>query len=95
MLRSAGTGKTFTVGTDYLLPTKRPSAACDVAFTVPVGSALADGEKILVDGYVVARHGPKMQCSNCMSNPRFYELVEESAACATPVHAPSRRPVPS
>ena len=90
VLRSAATGKTFTVGTDYLLPTKRPSAARDVAFTVPVGSALADGEKILVDGYVVARHGPKMQCSNCMSNPRFYELVEESAAEIQRLVAPKK-----
>lgn len=79
-VRSASTGKAYAFGKDWTNPDwakKRRNEP--VMFPLPAGSAIAEGEKVLLDTYIPGRAGPKMQISTCMSDPRLYQLFRKSA----------------
>ncbi|MGN0832236.1 MAG: carbohydrate binding domain-containing protein [Kiritimatiellia bacterium] len=76
-LRSAATGRIYEEGRDWTLAkTKRGE---EVRMDLPVGSRIADGERLLFGGYMVSRAGTKLQISTCMSDPRLYAALEKSA----------------
>jgi len=75
-VRNATTGKAYAMGRDYLSPVCEDDR---IVIGVPAGSAIAEGEPVLVDAYVWARSGIKSQISTCMSDPQLYELFRKSA----------------
>ncbi len=79
-VKNAATGKAYEFGKDWLNPDRRkPRQGADITFPLPAGSAIKEGEKVLIDTYVPSHSGPKMQISTCMSDPRLYELFRQSA----------------
>ncbi len=77
-IRSAATGKAYEFGKDWLNPASKWSSK-GIEFPLPKGSAIKEGEKVLLDTYIPGRSGPKMQISSCMSDPKLYELFRKSA----------------
>lgn len=80
--RNAATGRAYEFGRDWKNPgfSQPVSGEGDVIeFPLPEGSAIKEGESVLLDTYVPSRAGPKMQVSTCMSDPRLYELFRKSA----------------
>ncbi len=78
-VRNAATGKVYERGKDWLNPPKRWRHQSEITFPLPKGSAIKEGEKVLLDTYIPGRSGPKMQISSCMSDPKLYELFRKSA----------------
>ena len=76
-LRSAATGRIYEEGRDWALA--KTKAGEEVRMDIPSGSRIALGERLLFDGYEVARAGSKNQISTCMSDPRLYAAFEKSA----------------
>jgi len=76
-LRNATTGRVYEQGRDFMR-IAQPSAA-SIAFARPKGSAIADGERLLLDAYVIAHAGPKDDTATCMSDPFFYDNLREAA----------------
>jgi len=76
-LRSAATGKIYAEGKDWTIGGKTPAG--DIMMDLPAGTAIAEGEQLLFDGYIPSRSGPKLQISSCMSDPRLYECFRKSA----------------
>jgi hypothetical protein len=77
---AADPDRVYERGKDWLDPDWRTRRRGEPAtFPIPDGSAIAEGERVLLDTYVVSRSAPKMQTSTCMSDPRLYELFERSA----------------
>lgn len=76
-LRNAETGRIYEEGRDWTLAKTKPGE--EVRMDIPAGSAIRPGERLLFDGYMVARAGPKLQVSTCMSDPRLYETLKKSA----------------
>ena len=77
-IRSAATGKAYELGKDWLNPANKWSSK-GIEFPLPKGSAIKEGERVLLDTYIPGRSGPKMQISSCMSDPKLYELFRKSA----------------
>lgn len=77
-VRSAATGKVYALGKDWLNPESKWRSR-EIEFPLPKGSAIKEGEKVLLNTYIPGRSGPKMQISTCMSDPKLYELFRKSA----------------
>jgi len=77
VLKSAASGREYRPGTDFTVR-KQPRSQ-EVVFLRPAGSAIPDGEELLLDAYVWGRSGPKMQLSTCLSDPKLYEEMRRSA----------------
>ena len=97
-VRDVVTGQAYREGVDYvaprpardglnILPTKGQE---NLSFSVPAGSALADGTRVLVDAYVPSRNGGKQQRSTCMSDPLVFAAMRESAAGIQEACAPRK-----
>lgn len=76
-LRNAETGRIYEEGRDWTL--SRTKAGEEIRMDIPAGSRIASGERLLFDGYAIARSGAKLQISTCMSDPRLYEALKKSA----------------
>ena len=80
-VRSAATGRVYVRGRDWLNPDfSKHVPGSEIDFPIPEGSAIREGEEVLIDTYVPSRSEPKMQRSTCMSDPHLYELFRKSAA---------------
>ena len=90
VVKSAKTGRVYAEGKDYVKPPFRMPKGGDIAFRIPAGSAIQEGEELTVDAYIPARNGPKSQISTCMSDPRLYEKLEKSAAGIMEACAPRK-----
>ena len=90
VVKSAGTGRVYEIGKDYAKPPLRMPGGGDISLVIPSGSAISDGEELLVDAYIPSRSGPKSQLSTCMSDPRLYERFEQSAAGIMEACAPRK-----
>lgn len=89
-VRNAVTGQVYARGKDYEMPPVRMPKGEEIEFKIPSGSAIKEGDDLLVDAYVPAQNGPKSQRSTCMSDPRLYELFEKSAAGIMEACAPRK-----
>ena len=90
-VRNAATGKAYEQGKDWLNPDfGKIASGEEITFPLPAGSAIRNGEKVLVDTYVPSRAGPKMQISTCMSDPHLYDLFRKSAAVLEELLHPDR-----
>ena len=90
VVKSAKTGRVYAEGKDYVKPPLKMPKGGDISFAIPSGSAIAEGEELIVDAYIPARNGPKSQISTCMSDPRLYERLEKSAAGIMEACAPRK-----
>ena len=76
-LRNAVTGKEYRIGVDFSVR-KQPRSE-EIKFDRLQGSAIKDGEKLLLDAYVWGRAGPKMQLSTCLSDPKLYDCFKRAS----------------
>ena len=78
----AETGVRYEAGKDYLVPKSNaalPTAKDrDVVLSIPAGSAIRPGAKLLVDAYESARFS-ESQVGACLSHPGLYGYFEKSA----------------
>ena len=86
-VRDAATGKAYVEGRDFakVPPLKKGQEALPrengaLVFSIPAGSRLKPGTKLLVSGYASHKMKSDSQVSVCMSEPELYELFEKSAA---------------
>lgn len=96
-VKGAANGTVYEEGRDYATvpPMGKAQQAMprengSIVLTLPKGSRIRPGEKLLVSGY--RRHVMKgnSQINSCMSAPRLYELVDESAKCLTEIVRPKK-----
>ena len=92
-LRNAATGEVYEPGRDYVVPKlKHPVSRQDlppVALALPPGSRVKEGDRLLFDCYAPAVvHG--RQVSTCLSEPKLYESLEDSARHTEEVLHPKR-----
>lgn len=90
VVRGAASGRVYSAGRDYELPRVRMPNGGDISFAIPKGSAIKEGESLLVDAYIPSRSGPNDQWSTCMSDPRLYELFGRSAEAMMSLFAPRK-----
>lgn len=86
-VRNAATGKAYVEGRDFaeVPPLKKgqeslPRENGALVFSIPAGSRIKPGTKLLVSGYASHRMKSDSQISVCMSEPELYALFEKSAA---------------
>ena len=86
-VRDAATGKTYEEGRDYaeVPPLKKgqeklPRENGSIVLSLPAGTRIKPGAKLLVSGYASHRMKSDSQVSTCMSEPELYRLFEQSAA---------------
>ena len=83
-VRDAVTGREYAEGRDYgkVEPVKSarlPSDRKSLELTIPEGSRIPDGGRLLVGGYAPVTVKNGIQCSTCMSEPSLYEHFRRSA----------------
>ena len=86
-VRNAATGVTYVEGRDYaeVPPLKKgqeklPRENGSIVFSLPRGSRIRPGTKLLVSAYSLHKMKSDSQVSTCMSEPELYRLFEKSAA---------------
>lgn len=96
-VKGAANGVVYEEGRDYAAvpPMGKAQRAMprengSIVLTLPKGSRIRPGERLLVSGY--RRHVMKgnSQINSCMSTPRLYELVDESAKCLAEIVRPKK-----
>ena len=82
VVKNADGTRIYTLGKDYESPKFRLQAwdqdAKSQELAIPSGSAIKDGDKVLVDFYYPPLVGAP-QIGTCMSEPKVYELFDQSA----------------
>jgi hypothetical protein len=86
-VKDAATGMTYKEGRDYseVPPLKKgqekmPRENGSIVLSLPAGTRIKPGAKLLVSGYASHRMKSDSQVSTCMSEPELYRLFEQSAA---------------
>jgi len=86
-VRNAVTGERYVEGRDYaeVPPLKKgqekmPRENGSLVLSLPAGSRIKPGARLLVSGYASHRMKSDSQVSTCMSEPELYRLFEQSAA---------------
>ena len=93
-VRDAATGVAYKEGRDFaeVPPLKKgqeklPRENGAIVFSIPAGSRMKPGTKLLVSGYASHRMKSDSQVSVCMSEPELYRLFAKSAAAIeTAIH---------
>ena len=82
-VRNAKTGQAYVVDRDFTVPrcfrarTDRGEPVKPTEFPIPAGSAIREGDEVLLDCYVLAVVDGA-QVSTCLSEPSLYGYVEKS-----------------
>ena len=96
-VKGAANGVVYEEGRDYAAvpPMGKAQQAMprengSIVLTLPKGSRIRPGERLLVSG--CRKHVMKgnSQVNSCMSSPRLYELVDESAKCLAEIVRPKK-----
>ena len=97
-VKSADGKATYEEGRDYAVPAGLPphptkdelhAREPSLELTIPKGSRIRDGERILIDAYELVEVGPR-QFAACMSDPRLYDYFRESAKVIRELFAPKK-----
>lgn len=93
-VKNAQTGEVYSEGKDFAFPEKyRPKTGTPVnksiEFTIPAGSAIKSGDKLLISCYCSIPMG-NGQKSTCMSEPEVYEFFAQSAAVVNETLKPKK-----
>ena len=83
-VRDAVSGRIYEEGRDYAPVAHVETLLCpaepkSLELTIPNGSAILEGTRLLVTGYSPVTVKDGAQCSTCMSEPRLYDLMRKSA----------------